>query len=126
MKIKITESQLKKIFEDIELPKSPAKRIYDILLSLGYITKNTPVEIDSDTLEIYLLPDPTPHEYFTESNGHLIIIAPYFFEEEGIEIQFESNDDSYYEEVNRESLKQFISDNWSLDFPVDFDDEYLY
>jgi len=126
MKIKITESQFKKIFEDIELPESPAIRFYKILLSSGYITKNTPVDVGLDTLDIYLLPEPAPHDYFTESGGYLIVVVPYLFEEEGVEIQFESEDESYYEELYREDLKRFISNNWTFDFPLDFDDEYLY
>ena len=126
MKIKITENQLKNIVEQISLPKSPGRRFYRELLKKGYLDRTTPVNVYTDTLEIYKLPEGAPNEFFEETDGYVIVVVPYLFEDEGVEIQFESDVDDYYEELYREKLKEYISDNWSFDFPYDFDDEYLY
>jgi hypothetical protein len=52
--------------------------------------------------------------------------VPYLFEDEGgVEIQFE--DENTEEVVDaRNEVKDYIAANWDFNFPIDFDDDYLY
>jgi hypothetical protein len=72
------------------------------------------------------MPYGTPEEYFTQYDGYLIILVPYLFEDEGgVEIQFE--DENTEEVVDaRNEVKDYIAANWDFNFPIDFDDAYLY
>ena len=129
-KIRLSEDQLvkfiKNILKEVELPESPAIRLYKIMLEKGYLNENSEVDMDIDTIQIFSLPYPAPEEYFINHEGLIIIIVPYLFEEQGgVEIQF---DDENTEEVveARLDVKDYIATNWDFDFPIDFDDDYLY
>jgi hypothetical protein len=129
-KIRLSEDQLvkfiKNILKEVELPESPAMRFYKIMLEKGYLNENSEVDMDIDTIQIFSLPYPAPEEYFINHDGSIIIIVPYLFEEQGgVEIQF---DDENTEEVveARLDVKDYIATNWDFDFPIDFDDDYLY
>jgi len=131
MKIRLTERELveyiKKVIKEYELPESPAMRVYKILMEKGVLNENSEVDLDIDTIQIFSLPYPAPEEYFTDFNGSIIIIVPYLFEDNGgVEIQFEDDDDSEEVVEARLEVKDFIATNWDLDFPIDFDDDYLY
>ena len=131
MKIILTEGELidyiKKVIKEYELPESPAMRVYKILLEQGYLNENSEVDLDVDTIEIFSLPYPAPEEYFTQFDGSIIIVVPYLFEDEGgVDIQFEDDNDSEEVVGARLEVKDFIASNWDLDFPIDFDDDYLY
>jgi hypothetical protein len=86
-KIRLTEQGLikliKKVISEVELPESPARRFYNILLEKGYIDYDTPNNIYTDTLELYGLSEGAPYEYFSEQDGFLNILVPPLFEEEG-------------------------------------------
>mgnify|MGYP003333471192 FL=1 len=129
-KIRLSENQLvdfiKNILKEVELPESPAMRLYKIMLEKGYLNENSEVDMDIDTIQIFSLPYLAPEEYFINHEGSIIIIVPYLFEEQGgVEIQF---DDENTEEVveARLDVKDYIATNWNFDFPIDFDDDYLY
>lgn len=129
-KIRLSENQMvkliKNILKEMELPESPAMRFYKMLLEKGYLNENSEVDLDTDVIHIYSMPYGTPEEYFTEYDGYLIILVPYLFEDEGgVEIQFE---DENTEEVveSRNEVKDYIATNWDFNFPIDFDDDYLY
>jgi hypothetical protein len=129
-KIRLTEQSLiqfiKKIISEVELPESPARRFYNILLQKGYVDYDTPVNIYTDTLELYGLSDDAPHEYFAEQDGFLNILVPPLFEDEGgVEIQFEDYNETEEDFNTRDDVKDYIAENWNFDFPIDFDDEYL-
>ena len=129
-KIRLTEQSLiqfiKKIISEVELPESPARRFYNILIQKGYVDYDTPVNIYTDTLELYGLSDDAPHEYFAEQDGFLNILVPPLFEDEGgIEIQFEDYNETEEDFNTRDDVKDYIAENWNFDFPIDFDDEYL-
>ena len=129
-KIRLTEQSLiqfiKKIISEVELPESPARRFYNILLQKGYVDYDTPVNIYTDTLELYGLSDDAPHEYFVEQDGFLNILVPPLFEDEGgVEIQFEDYNETEEDFNTRDDVKDYIAENWNFDFPIDFDDEYL-
>ena len=129
-KIRLTEQSLiqfiKKIISEVELPESPARRFYNILLQKGYVDYDTPVNIYTDTLELYGLSDDAPHEYFAEQDGFLNILVPPLFEDEGgVEIQFEDYNETEEDFNTRDDIKDYIAENWNFDFPIDFDDEYL-
>ena len=129
-KIRLTEQSLiqfiKKIISEVELPESPARRFYNILLQKGYVDYDTPVNIYTDTLELYGLSDDAPHEYFAEQDGFLNILVPPLFEDEGgVEIQFEDYNETEDDFNTRDDVKDYIAENWNFDFPIDFDDEYL-
>lgn len=131
-KIRLTENQMVKFIKNIleqmefELPESPAMRLYKMLLEKGYLNENSEVDLDIDTIEIYSMPYGTPEEYFTQYDGYLIILVPYLFEEDGgVEIQFEDENTEDVIEARNE-VKDYIAANWDFDFPVDFDDDYLY
>jgi hypothetical protein len=129
-KIRLTEQSLiqfiKKIISEVELPESPARRFYNILLQKGYVDYDTPVNIYTDTLELYGLSDDAPHEYFAEQDGFLNILVPPLFEDEGgVEIQFEDYNETEEDFNTRDNVKDYIAENWNFDFPIDFDDEYL-
>jgi len=129
-KIRLSENQLvrfiKNILEQIELPESPAMRFYKMLMEKGYLNENSEVDLDTDVIQIYSMPNGTPEEYFTQYDGYLIILVPYLFEDEGgVEIQFE--DENTEEVVDaRNEVKDYIATNWDFNFPIDFDDDYLY
>jgi|688.fasta_scaffold51584_4 hypothetical protein len=129
-KIRLSENQLvefiKNILEQFELPESPAMRFYKMLLEKGYLNENSEVDLDTDVIQIYSMPYGTPEEYFTQYDGYLIILVPYLFEDEGgVEIQFE--DENTEEVVDaRNEVKDYIAANWDFNFPIDFDDDYLY
>jgi hypothetical protein len=129
-KIRLTEQSLiqfiKKIISEVELPESPARRFYNILIQKGYVDYDTPVNIYTDTLELYGLSDDAPHEYFAEQDGFLNILVPPLFEDEGgVEIQFEDYNETEEDFNTRDDVKDYIAENWNFDFPIDFDDEYL-
>ena len=129
-KIRLSENQLvgfiKNNLEQFELPESPAMRFYKMLLEKGYLNENSEVDLDTDVIQIYSMPYGTPEEYFTQYDGYLIILVPYLFEDEGgVEIQFE--DENTEEVVDaRNEVKDHIATNWDFNFPIDFDDDYLY
>ena len=129
MKIILSENQLSKLIkllkEEIDLPDAPARRVYNILMEKGYLNENSEVNVGTDTLEIYSLPYPAPEEYFTDYDGYLIIVVPYLFEDEGgTEIQFEDENTKESSQARFE-VKDYIASTWDLDFPIDFDDDYL-
>jgi len=131
MKIILTEGELidyiKKVIKEYELPESPAMRVYNVLLEKGILNENSEVNLDVDTIQIFSLPYPAPEEYFTQFDGSILIVVPYLFEDEGgVEIQFEDDNDSEEVIEARIEVKDFITSNWDLDFPIDFDDDYLY
>jgi hypothetical protein len=131
MKIILTEGELidyiKKVIKEYELPESPAMRVYNVLLEKGILNENSEVNLDVDTIQIFSLPYPAPEEYFTQFDGSILIVVPYLFEDEGgVEIQFEDDNDSEEVVEARLEVKDFITSNWALDFPIDFDDDYLY
>ena len=111
---------------EVELPESPARRFYNLLLQKGYVDYDTPVNIYTDTLELYGLSEGAPYEYFAQQDGYLNIIVPPLFEEEGgVEIQFEDYDETEEDFSTRNDVKDYIAENWNFDFPIDFDDDYL-
>ena len=117
---------IKKIISEVELPESPARRFYNLLLQKGYVDYDTPVNIYTDTLELYGLSEGAPYEYFAQQDGYLNIIVPPLFEEEGgVEIQFEDYDETEEDFSTRNDVKDYIAENWNFDFPIDFDDDYL-
>jgi len=117
---------IKKIISEVELPESPARRFYNLLLQKGYVDYDTPVNIYTDTLELYGLSEGAPYEYFAQQDGYLNIIVPPLFEEEGgVEIQFEDYDETEEDFSARNDVKDYIAENWNFDFPIDFDDDYL-
>jgi hypothetical protein len=129
-KVRLNEGELikliKKIISEVELPESPARRFYNLLLQKGYVDYDTPVNIYTDTLELYGLTDNAPYEYFAQQDGYLNIIVPPLFEEEGgVEIQFEDYDETEEDFSARNDVKDYIAENWNFDFPIDFDDDYL-
>ena len=129
-KIRLSENQLVKfirnILEQVQLPESPAMRFYKLLLEKGYLNENSEVDLDIDVIYIYSMPYDVPEEYFTQYDGYLIILVPYLFEEDGgVEIQFEDEDTEEAVEARNE-VKDYIATNWDFNFPVDFDDDYLY
>jgi len=129
-KVRLNEGELikliKKIISEVELPESPARRFYNLLLQKGYVDYDTPVNIYTDTLELYGLSDDAPHEYFAEQDGFLNILVPPLFEDEGgVEIQFEDYNETEEDFNTRDDVKDYIAENWNFDFPIDFDDEYL-
>jgi hypothetical protein len=131
MKIILTEGELidyiKKVIKEYELPESPAMRVYNVLLEKCILNENSEVNLDVDTIQIFSLPYPAPEEYFTQFDGSILIVVPYLFEDEGgVEIQFEDDNDSEEVIEARIEVKDFITSNWDLDFPIDFDDDYLY
>ena len=129
-KVRLNEGELikliKKIISEVELPESPARRFYNLLLQKGYVDYDTPVNIYTDTLELYGLSEGAPYEYFAQQDGYLNIIVPPLFEEEGgVEIQFEDYDETEEDFSTRNDVKDNIAENWNFDFPIDFDDDYL-
>jgi hypothetical protein len=129
-KVRLNEGELikliKKIISEVELPESPARRFYNLLLQKGYVDYDTPVNIYTDTLELYGLSEGAPYEYFAQQDGYLNIIVPPLFEEEGgVEIQFEDYDETEEDFSTRNDVKDYIAENWNFDFPIDFDDDYL-
>ena len=129
-KVSLNEGELikliKKIISEVELPESPARRFYNLLLQKGYVDYDTPVNIYTDTLELYGLSEGAPYEYFAQQDGYLNIIVPPLFEEEGgVEIQFEDYDETEEDFSTRNDVKDYIAENWNFDFPIDFDDDYL-
>ena len=129
-KVRLNEGELikliKKIISEVELPESPARRFYNLLLQKGYVDYDTPVNIYTDTLELYGLSEGAPYEYFAQQDGYLNIIVPPLFEEEGgVEIQFEDYDETEEDFSTRNDDKDYIAENWNFDFPIDFDDDYL-
>jgi hypothetical protein len=129
-KIRLTEQGLikliKKVISEVELPESPARRFYNILLEKGYIDYDTPNNIYTDTLELYGLSEGAPYEYFSEQDGFLNILVPPLFEEEGgVEIQFEDYNETDDDINARNDVKDYIAENWDFDFSIDFDDDYL-
>jgi hypothetical protein len=129
-KVRLNEGELikliKKIISEVELPESPARRFYNLLLQKGYVDYDTPVNIYTDTLELYGLSEGAPYEYFAQQDGYLNIIVPPLFEEEGgVEIQFEDYDETEEDFSARNDVKDYIAENWNFDFPIDFDDDYL-
>ena len=129
-KVRLNEGELikliKKIISEVELPESPARRFYNLLLQKGYVDYDTPVNIYTDTLELYGLSEGAPYEYFAQQDGYLNIIVPPLFEEEGgVEIQFEDYDETEEDFSTRKDVKDYIAENWNFDFPIDFDDDYL-
>lgn len=129
-KLRLNEGEviklIKKIISEVELPESPARRFYNLLLQKGYVDYDTPVNIYTDTLELYGLTDNAPYEYFAQQDGYLNIIVPPLFEEEGgVEIQFEDYDETEEDFSTRNDVKDYIAENWNFDFPIDFDDDYL-
>ncbi len=129
-KLRLNEGEviklIKKIISEVELPESPARRFYNLLLQKGYVDYDTPVNIYTDTLELYGLTDKAPYEYFAQQDGYLNIIVPPLFEEEGgVEIQFEDYDETEEDFSTRNDVKDYIAENWNFDFPIDFDDDYL-
>lgn len=129
-KLRLNEGEviklIKKIISEVELPESPARRFYNLLLQKGYVDYDTPVNIYTDTLELYGLTDKAPYEYFAQQDGYLNIIVPPLFEEEGgVEIQFEDYDETEEDFSARNDVKDYIAENWNFDFPIDFDDDYL-
>ena len=129
-KVRLNEGELikliKKIISEVELPESPARRFYNLLLQKGYVDYDTPVNIYTDTLELYGLSEGAPYEYFAQQDGYLNIIVPPLFEEEGgVEIQFEDYDETEEDFNTRNDVKDYIAENWNFDFPIDFDDDYL-
>ena len=119
-KIRLSENQLvefiKNILEQFELPESPAMRFYKMLLEKGYLNENSEVDLDTDVIQIYSMPYGTPEEYFTQYDGYLIILVPYLFEDENTEEVVDA----------RNEVKDHIATNWDFNFPIDFDDDYLY
>jgi hypothetical protein len=129
-KVRLNEGELikliKKIISEVELPESPARRFYNLLLQKGYVDYDTPVNIYTDTLELYGLSEGAPYEYFAQQDGYLNIIVPPLFEEEGgVEIQFEDYDETEEDFSARNDVKDYIAENWNFDFTIDFDDDYL-
>ena len=129
-KVRLNEGELikliKKIISEVELPESPARRFYNLLLQKGYVDYDTTVNIYTDTLELYGLSEGAPYEYFAQQDGYLNIIVPPLFEEEGgVEIQFEDYDETEEDFNTRNDVKDYIAENWNFDFPIDFDDDYL-
>ena len=129
-KVRLNEGELikliKKIISEVELPESPARRFYNLLLQKGYVDYDTPVNIYTDTLELYGLSEGAPYEYFAQQDGYLNIIVPPLFEEEGgVEIQLEDYDETEEDFSTRNDVKDYIAENWNFDFPIDFDDDYL-
>ena len=129
-KVRLNEGELikliKKIISEVELPESPARRFYNLLLQKGYVDYDTPVNIYTDTLELYGLSEGAPYEYFAQQDGYLNILVPPLFEEEGgVEIQFEDYDETEEDFSTRNDVKDYIAENWNFDFPIDFDDDYL-
>ncbi len=129
-KVRLNEGELikliKKIISEVELPESPARRFYNLLLQKGYVDYDTPVNIYTDTLELYGLSEGAPYEYFAQQDGYLNIIVPPLFEEEGgVEIQFEDYDETEEDFSARNDVKDYIAENWNFDFPIAFDDDYL-
>ena len=123
-KVRLNEGELikliKKIISEVELPESPARRFYNLLLQKGYVDYDTPVNIYTDTLELYGLSEGAPYEYFAQQDGYLNIIVPPLFEEEGgVEIQFEDYDETEEDFSTRNDVKDYIAENWNFDFPIE-------